>query len=114
MGAMIYGYRFIAHKVEAVRWRSDLSISDMPNWLWAALRPSKDDRPVKQVGRRLHVNTPKGLAIAEEGDWLVRNQRRELEVYKPEHFDRTFERDERPDRRTRLRSWKTDTEGRGT
>jgi hypothetical protein len=43
--------------------------------------------------------------IADEGDWIVRNQRRELAVYKPEQFNRTFEPDERPDRAKRLRGW---------
>jgi hypothetical protein len=37
-------------------------------------------------------------------DVFVRNQQRELTVYKSEQFNRTFERDGRPER-TKLRSW---------
>jgi hypothetical protein len=101
-----FTYRRIAHKVEAVRWRSDLTVYDMPSWLWAALDPKKVDSPVTRVGGLLHVKTSNGLAIAQEGDWIVRNQRRQMEVYKPEEFARTFERDQRPVRGNRVRSWK--------
>jgi hypothetical protein len=103
---MIFAYRLIPHRVEAVRWRSDLTVHGMPSWLWASLNPKKTDSRVTRVGSRLHIKTPNGLAIVEEGDWIVRNSRRELEVYKSEQFDRTFERDERAPRNTKLRSWK--------
>jgi hypothetical protein len=92
---MAHAYRMIAHKVEAVRWDGDLTPYEMPNWLYAALYSKKTDSEVRQVGRQLHVQTPNGLAIADKGDWIVRNQRRELSVYKPEQFNRTFEPDER-------------------
>jgi hypothetical protein len=101
-----FTYRRIAHKVEAVCWRSDLTVHEMPNWLWAALDPNKIDSPVTRVGGLLHVKTPNGPAIAQEGHWIVRNQRRQMEVYKPEEFAWTFEPDQRPDRRNRVRGWK--------
>jgi hypothetical protein len=105
----LFTYRRIAHKVEAVCWRSDLTAPEIPNWLWAALDPNKTDSPVTRVGDLLHVKTPTGLVIAQEGHWIVRNQWRQIEVYKPEEFARTFERDQRPER-NRVRGWKDEKE----
>ena len=104
-----FTYRRIAHKVEAVCWRSDLTVHEIPHWLWAALDPKKIDSPVKRIGGLLQVTTSNGLVIVQEGDWIVRNQWRQMEVYKPEEFGRTFERDER-DRRKTVRGWKDEKE----
>jgi hypothetical protein len=103
----VFDYRMIPIKVEAVCWRRDLEAWLMPDWLVIALKQKKGDGPVVLVGNRLHVKTSGGLVIAEEGDWIVRNRKRELSVYKPEEFDRTFQRIER-ERSPKIRGWKDD------
>jgi hypothetical protein len=104
-----FTHRRIAHKVEAICWRSDLTVHGMPSWLWAALDPNKIDSPVTRVDGLLHVKTPNGLAIAQEG--VDRAQpTAAYGGYKPEEFARTFEPDQRPDRRNRVRGWSDEKE----
>ena len=82
MTADDFAFRLIAHKVQAVRWRGGLTVYDVPSWLWAALKPSQTDSNVTQVGRRLHVKTPSGPALA-MGSLLRYNRKKDSDSYRP-------------------------------
>ena len=82
MTADDFAFRLIAHKVQAGRWRSGLTVYDVPSWLWAALKPSQTDSNVTQVGRRLHVKTPSGPALA-MGSLLRYNRKKDSDSYRP-------------------------------
>lgn len=53
-----------------------------------------DGRPSGQLDGekiRLNIPTPIGLMIAEENDWIVKDEKGEIHPYKPDIFEATYE-----------------------
>lgn len=69
-------YRPRMHWIEAVRWTGTGGLEGgCPPWLSKILGSSKTPDEVggvMRLGDGIHVGTPRGILVAEPGDWLVR------------------------------------------
>ena len=88
-------YRTKLGEVEAVQFYREAweDWDNRPRWIKEAFQ-----KPVDETGSvfffngRLHVTTIDGGEVANDGEWIVRGPDGELHPWKPDIFERTFER----------------------
>jgi hypothetical protein len=92
-------------RVEAYRWGGNPY--NYEYWLFGALNTRNNQLfgKIQEVNGKAQVVTPNGTQIAEKGDWIVwyNTTSKHLEVFKPDEFDRKFDKDQR---RAKFRSTK--------
>lgn len=90
-----WSYRPRPHRLEAVRWTGWIAGLEggCPEWLWKALDKTPDKvGGAMRVGDTVHVGTPRGILIAEPGDWIVRGPCGALAVIPAGTFREIYER----------------------
>lgn len=79
-------------EVEAIQLRWD-TWSDMCKHAGVGkLADRKPEGVTLEEGRiGLYIPTPDGLMLAQENDWIITSELDDIEIYKPDEFERVYE-----------------------